>query len=295
MRYPTDSNHYPLKAIDGLNRQLGDLLDADVMVVIGDLIDGVDDEIRAVVEDLKRQGSLDKLCVVLRTQGGYIEVVERIVGTLRHHFNAVEFIVPNYAYSAGTALVLSGDAIWMNYYSRLGPIDPQIRSVGGRPVPAIGYLARYESILETVKAGNASSAEIALLLEFDQAELYSFDQSRRLAIRLVTEWLTTYKFKHWTWSESLQREVTPDLRRQRATKIATELSDPERWNSHGYGISMDVLRELGLKIDDFNADQQLKHAIEDYYRLLENYLQQLGLTDAIHVYGRLAQVRRRHR
>jgi hypothetical protein len=35
---------------------------------------------------------------------------------------------------------MSGDAIYMTYYSRLGPIDPQVETSKGVPVPALGYL-----------------------------------------------------------------------------------------------------------------------------------------------------------
>jgi ClpP class serine protease len=52
--------------------------------------------------------------------------VERIVSVFRKHYDIVEYVVPNYAYSASTILVLSGDEIYLDYYSVLGPIDPQM-------------------------------------------------------------------------------------------------------------------------------------------------------------------------
>ncbi len=48
-----------------------------------------------------------------------------MVSVMRKHYKEVSFIVPSHAYSAGTVLVLSGDKIYMDYYSVLGPIDPQ--------------------------------------------------------------------------------------------------------------------------------------------------------------------------
>ena len=48
-----------------------------------------------------------------------------MVETLRHHYDIVDFVVPTHAYSAGTIFVMSGDSIYMDYYSRLGPIDPK--------------------------------------------------------------------------------------------------------------------------------------------------------------------------
>ena len=43
---------------------------------------------------------------------------------------------------------LSGDEIYMDYYSRLGPIDPQVNNQEGRQVPALGYLKQWERLQE---------------------------------------------------------------------------------------------------------------------------------------------------
>ena len=42
-----------------------------------------------------------------KTQGGTIEVVERMVNTIRHHYEDVSFIVLDKAMSAGTVFVMS--------------------------------------------------------------------------------------------------------------------------------------------------------------------------------------------
>lgn len=99
--------------------------------------------IRAAVEDLRqREERPHRLAVLLTTSGGLIETVQRIVETLRHHYDHVSFVIPNFALSAGTVLAMSGDEIYMDYYSRLGPIDPQVQTVRGRQVPALGYLVK---------------------------------------------------------------------------------------------------------------------------------------------------------
>src|SRR6266478_8628579 len=41
---------------------------------------------------------------------------------------------------------MSGDSIYMDYYSRLGPIDPQVETRQGKNVPALGYLERYNAL-----------------------------------------------------------------------------------------------------------------------------------------------------
>ena len=141
---PSDANDFIEGELDERIRGLEAIFDADVIAYSGILLGGVDDALRAVVESRAKDSMREKLVVLLTTVGGYIEPVKRIVETFRHHYEYVEFVVPNQAYSAGTVLAMSGNAIHMDYYSRLGPIDPQVESSTGNQVPALGYLARYE-------------------------------------------------------------------------------------------------------------------------------------------------------
>jgi len=148
---------------------------------------------------------------------------------------------------------MSGDAIWMDYYSVLGPIDPQVPSQDdGRLIPALGYLIKYEELLAKANAGQAGGAELEILLSFNQGELYSYEQARALSVALLEEWLVRYKFRDWKTTERHGRPVTRAMKKARAREIAAKLNDVKRWNSHGIGINMQVLkRDMKLKIDDF--------------------------------------------
>ena len=184
----------PLSANDFIEQQLDERLcaleehfSAHALSFLGPLVGGVDDIVRGSVE-LRRmeQSGVDRLVVVLTTIGGYIEVVQRIVDTLRNHYAVVEFVVPDSAFSAGTVLVMSGDAIHMDYYSRLGPIDPQAERPDGRLVPALGYLERYNALIHKAQTGTITTAEVQLLIDgFDQAELYQYEHARELSISFV--------------------------------------------------------------------------------------------------------------
>lgn len=225
---------------------------------------------------MKAEQPRERLTFILETPGGSIEVVQRIVETLRHHYRYVDFIVPNTAYSAGTVLVMSGDAIYMNYYSRLGPIDPQVMSATGATVPALGYLIAWDRLLAKAKNGELTEVEARVMIEnFDQAEMYQFEQARELSIALLEEWLANYKFRDWEVTESQQTLVTAEMKQERAAEIARELNNTDRWHSHGHGISMDVLRQrLNLKIDDYDdagTNPGLGKLIKDYYVLFEEY------------------------
>jgi hypothetical protein len=262
-------------------------LDADAMAFSGPIHYGADDIIRDGIEYIQARRA--KLVVILETGGGYIEVVQRIADTFRRHYGHVEFIVPNHAMSAGTVLVMSGDAIRMDYYSVLGPIDPQLPKPDGNGfVPALGYLVQYERLIKKSKDGTMTTAELSFLLDkFDPAELYDYEQARELSISLLQEWLVKYKFKNWIKTETRQIDVTPQMRTRRAKKIARALNETDRWHSHGRGISMDVLRrKLKLQIEDFGDSAELNGAIRAYYKLLKDYIGKRGDSGVLHIRGR---------
>ena len=70
----------------------------DVLVVCAPIRFGLDVAVREAIESIPDRKR--KVSVILETQGGYIEVADRIAQTLRQHYRVVDFIVPNYAYSA---------------------------------------------------------------------------------------------------------------------------------------------------------------------------------------------------
>ncbi len=261
---------------------LQDEFDSDALMLMAGMADGIDDWVRDSIEDLSKSGK-KHLVVVLETTGGLIEVVNRIVQTLRKHYEVVDFIIPNFAYSAGTVLALSGNDVWMDYYSVLGPIDPQIEAGPGW-LPALGYCEKYKEFVEESKTRNLTQAEMAFFInKFDPAELYLYEQSRDLSISLLQDWLVAYKFKNWSTTETQKTPVTDTMKRDRATEIATMLSDTKLWKGHGFGISMEVLkRVLKLRISDFGEEQAKRDLIRNYYRLLRDYLLRLGSIGVVH-------------
>jgi serine dehydrogenase proteinase len=216
-------------------------------------------------------------------QGGGSWPAAGVYGVFRKHYKTVLFIVPDYAYSAGTVLALSGDEIYMDYYSILGPIDPQIQSADGRFVPGLGYLQKYDEL--TTKINQAQDpakvrAELSYLLsKFDPAELFLLEQARNHSISLLKAWLPLHKFKRWTRTKRRGIKVTKAMREQRAEEIATILGNPQRWHSHGRGIGIKELTSDEIKLDivNFGDDPELNHLIGSYYQLLVDYCDKLEL------------------
>jgi len=215
--------------------------------------------------------------------GGQVGPVQRIAETVRHFYKDIWFVIPNHAYSAGTIWAMSGDRIFMDYYSRLGPIDPQVPNSNGTWVPAIGYLRRWEALLEKANDGTITTAEVQIMLNFDQAELYFYEQAAEQSVALLKDWLANYKFRDWKKTQSRGRKVTKAMRERRAREIAEKLSDSDRWHSHGHGISKVVLeRDINLLIDDLEQDPEFYQLVKQYDKLSVDYMRKMGASVSAH-------------
>lgn len=257
-------------------------LNADVLVYNGNLGPLPANVFLNLVEDLQNDaGKHDSLYVILTTNGGSAEMVERYVNILRHHYTKINFIVPDYAYSAGTIFCMSGDNIYMDYFSVLGPIDPQVLNKEGKYIAALGYLDKVNEFVMKATMGNLTNAELIWMKEIDLGELRSFEQARDLTIDLLKRWLVVYKFKSWNQHRN-GNPVTPAEKQQRAEEIAMELSDNKVWKSHGKGITITELTNLKLKIEDYSNDAVLRPLIRDYYNTMEEYVRTHNLGLFIH-------------
>lgn len=263
---------------NGLNQHLEFIekkLNANVVAIFTPIIPGQDLRLRDAVDLIANKKS--SIAVILDTPGGIVEVVERMVTVLRHAYQDVTVIVPDRAMSAGTIFALSADRIMMDYFSCLGPIDPQIEK-DEKLVPALAYLSQFERLNKKCQSGNLTTAEYTLLNKLDLGELYQFEQARELSIELLIKWLSQYKFKNWERTESRGAEVTQDMKKTRAKEIAALLNDTERWHSHGRGIDMRILQsEVNLKIDNLAEHSELHKCIHNYFELLQDYMNQQQL------------------
>lgn len=249
---------------------------ADVLAVFGPLVSSVDHRVRQALETVDEdagQARREKLLVILDTPGGSIDTAERIMVTTRHFYpNHVAFLIADRAMSAGTILAMSGDEIWMDYYSCLGPIDPQVERGGDggpRLVPALGYLEQFKQMQEKAAHGKLTNADAILLSKLDLAELRRFELERDRSIDLIKDWLARYKFKNWTKTRTRKKVVTTALRKTRAAAIAKTLQSLKRWGSHSRGITMKVLvDEVNLQVDDYAADPILKKHVRHYFDLM---------------------------
>ncbi|WP_174020686.1 ATP-dependent Clp protease proteolytic subunit [Agrobacterium fabrum] len=276
----TATNRYiDVEIVERLKR-IEEIYDADVITCIHPIQQPIDDMIRRQMDELPNKR--ENLLVILETDGGSIETTERIADVFRHHYKGeVSFLIPNFAMSAGTILVMSGDRILMDYYSILGPIDPQVPNSAGELVPGMGYIEKFKELVDKSKKGSLSAAELAFLLDkFDPARLHWLEQAREHGVDLLKKWLVQYKFKNWSRTSSRNLAVNEAMKTKRAKEIADKLNNTKLWRSHGRGLSMDVVRNtLNLVVEDYGTDpvhDELNKRVTAYYRLLKDYMGRRG-------------------
>jgi hypothetical protein len=255
--------------------ELSNVLEGDVFTYYGIIVDGYENQILKLIEDITDKN--DKIFVILTTGGGSAIAVERYVNILRHHYNEVNFIVPDYAFSAGTIFCMSGDNIYMDYFSVLGPIDPQVQNKDGNWVAALGYLDKINELIVKANNNKLSQAEFIILKDFDLAELKGYEQAKELTIDLLKKWLVHYKFKNWSTHQTnpvlLGQAVTIEQKEERAKEIADLLSNNNEWKSHGRPINIELLEnKLKLRIEDYSNNDNIRPIIRNYYELLADFV-----------------------
>ncbi|GAA5084303.1 hypothetical protein GCM10023210_03990 [Chryseobacterium ginsengisoli] len=265
-------------------RILENEFNADVAFFYGEIHPGLEKVFRDFIEELKNDTTYDRnrLVMILNTPGGSAEIAEKLATIMRHNYQEIYFIVPDAAMSAGTILCMSGDKIYMDYSSSLGPIDPQVYN-GKNWVPALGYLDKVESLLTKSLTGNLSDAEYVFLRSVDLAELRSYEMARDLTIALLKDWLVNYKFKDWNNHSSTGLAVTLTEKQDRAKDIASKLSNNSIWHSHGRSIGISTLKDmLKLKIEDFSSNPDLRNKIREYNDLICEHIIRIGATAFLH-------------
>lgn len=155
--------------------------------------------------------------LILHTPGGLVLASVQIAMALKDHPAKTTVIIPHYAMSGGTLIALAADEILMDPHAVLGPVDPQLMTSDGAPVPAA-------SIIKVAKEkGKEASDEI--LIQADVAEK---------ALKQVEE--IVYELLKGKYEDEKARE------------LAKTFSEG-KW-THDYPIVYREAKELGLHVKD---------------------------------------------
>lgn len=248
-------------------------LEADLLCFNAEIHPDLLADFRDCVELLKSNSIRKRLAVMLRTIGGNVVATEKMVEIIRYHYDEVYFIVPDWANSAGTILCMSGDKIYMDYFSSLGPVDPQVLK-NGNWFSSLGYLDKVNELIQKSLEQTLSAAEMVALQQLDLSEIRGYELSKELGVALISEWLVKYLIKDWAKHFPNKSEITEQDKSVKATEIANILSDNKYWLCHGRTIGVNKLKNIvGIPVEDYSTDIILQSSIRKCNNLINQYIE----------------------
>ncbi len=211
------------------------------------------------------------LDLLLHTGGGSVDAAEKLMGMMRRHVGTAELriIVPDFAKSAGTLMVLGADSVVMSDMSELGPIDPQIR-FSGRWQSAENYLDAYRTHAKMLKNDRDNLAARIMLEKLEPDTLKLCETAGKRARQAAESLLKRGMFRNGgNW-----------------TLTASELLDTRRWLSHGQMISWEDAQDpqIGLKVEHLpyhSPTWQAYWRVFSLQRLAVGHLQKLYESDYV--------------
>lgn len=186
------------------------------------------------------------LSLVLHTPGGDPNAAESIVTYLRKMFDDnIEVIVPHMAMSAGTMISCASKKIWMGKHSSLGPVDPQI---GG--LPAYNIISEFDEAYKDLQANPASAQYWSILLSKYPATYVKFaEDAVKLSGELIESWLDSVMF------------AGEANRSEKIDKIVHSLNEHSNTKAHARHLSFEHAKEIGLKVESLESNQELQNAV----------------------------------
>ena len=210
-----------------------------------------------IEEVLLNSDRTNGITLILDAPGGDGLAAERIIQLCRKYSKKdFETIVPARAKSAATMVCLGADTILMGATSELGPIDPQIPMKlgdGWQWVGAHHVIRTYDKLMET--AISLKSGHIEPLLQ----QLSQFNATHIEMLRSAT------KLSESIAISSLKRGMLSKESEQSIKKSIKCFTDPDITLSHGRALSIDQIKDCGLKIEEIDLSSDLWNCVRDLY------------------------------
>ncbi|MBN2096058.1 helix-turn-helix domain-containing protein [Candidatus Peregrinibacteria bacterium] len=216
-----------------------------------------------VLNDLKKkkgiEGKIPKLDLFINSFGGALEAAYKIVQICRDYANEIHAIVPVYAKSAATAIVLGCDSLTISKVGELGPIDPIIidQNTGKRfPVKSIEALFRFRSDEEKLKKFGIDPKKVDEMI----GKMDPFTLGAYLNTRLVSEEYIPELLK-----KGLNKNDTDENVQKITDYFINEL------HSHAHPITFTSLCEKGVKNCEL-LEGQLEEGVKQLLRVYMAYM-----------------------
>lgn len=210
----------------------------------------------------------EQINLLIHSPGGDGTICEKIVDICRSHLvgNDRKFrvIVPNVAKSAATILALGADEIIMGYTSELGPIDPQVPIVvSGSPqwVSAFAFVEARDKLLQQIaKATKKQEPTVGFLTQLAGLNIPFTDEMEN-QIQFAKKTAITLLSKHML----VPVHAKPIQRHKESVNIAEKLLSKALFPTHGYYISGQAAKDMGLQVELLDKDDPLWNQIWEYY------------------------------
>ncbi len=173
--------------------------------------------------------------LLLHTGGGDVDAAEKLMAMVQATVTGGQFrvIIPDFAKSAGTLILLGADALLMSDSSELGTIDPQIFAGDGRGNlichSVLSYLDAFKTHADKLRESPDDPVARLMLNKLDPTTLRHYEAIRDRA-RSFAEGQLKRKGRNFS-------------------QITSALMDIGRWQSHGQMISWQDAKELGLPVE----------------------------------------------
>ncbi len=185
-----------------------------------------------VLHNIQPEENVDLL---LHTGGGDVDAAEKLMSLVQATVagGQLRVIIPDFAKSAGTLMILGADTLIMSDSSELGTIDPQIVADDGRGNviwhSVLSYLDAFKTHSDALRENPDDPVARLMLCKLDPTTLRHYEAIRDRARSFAESQL---KRKGRNFSQ-----------------IAAAFMDIRRWQSHGQMINWQDVKELGLPVE----------------------------------------------
>ena len=193
------------------------------------------DDIAGFMEMLHNIAPGTNIDLLLHTGGGDVDAAEKLMALVQATVAGGELrvIIPDFAKSAGTLMVLGADTLIMSDSSELGTIDPQIWADDGRGNvichSVLSYLDAFKTHSEALRERPDDPVSRLMLSKLDPTTVRHYEAIRDRA-RSFAEGQLKRKGRNFS-------------------QITSAFMDIGRWPSHGQMIKWQDVKDLGLPVE----------------------------------------------
>ncbi len=197
---------------------------------------------------LRTLGKQDRLDLFIESGGGDIDAAAKIIKLLREHCNFLAVLIPFFAKSAASLIALNADEIILTKAGELGPIDPQVKDpVSGLWIPAHSI----KQALDFIEKQEDPLVKVTLTDKLSPLLLGAFRDAQDAVQQYVEE--ECEKF-----NEEIKHEIIETF--------------TQKYLSHGYPITRDKCKELGLPVT--YPDDDLEELMYDLHQIyIDSYFE----------------------